>query len=243
MLMQMLMSKMRAAIDKYKMINDGDKIAVGVSGGKDSLAMLMALNNLRRFYPKNFQIVAVTVDMAFDNQPGDFSKIEKLCKENDIEYVIAKTSLYDVIFNQRKQKNPCSLCAKMRRGILHDTAKSLGCNKIALGHHLDDAVVTFYMNLLQCGNIGCFSPVSYLSRKDLVLIRPMVFAYEKQVQRVADKLKLPVVKSKCPVDHLTHRQKVQDFVDSLEKQNGYSAVYEKTLGALQRANIDGWGIE
>ncbi|MEE1186050.1 MAG: tRNA 2-thiocytidine biosynthesis TtcA family protein [Acutalibacteraceae bacterium] len=241
--MQMLMSKMRAAIDKYKMIQDGDKIAVGVSGGKDSLAMLMALNNMRVFYPKKFSIVAITVDMAFNNKQGDFSKIEKLCKDNDIEYVVKRTQLYDVIFNQRKEKNPCSLCAKMRRGLLHDAAKEQGCNKIALGHHLDDAVVTFYMNLLQCGTIGCFSPMSYLSRKDLTLIRPMVFAYEKQVVKVADKLALPVIKSDCPADGQTQRKKVQDFVDALEKQNGYSAIYEKTLGALQRAKIDGWGIE
>ena len=131
----------------------------------------------------------------------------------------------------------------MRRGLLHDAAKEQGCNKIALGHHLDDAVVTFYMNLLQCGTIGCFSPMSYLSRKDLTLIRPMVFAYEKQVVKVADKLALPVIKSDCPADGQTQRKKVQDFVDALEKQNGYSAIYEKTLGALQRAKIDGWGIE
>ena len=241
--MQILMSRMRAAMQKYRMVDDGDRIAVGVSGGKDSLAMLYALCEMRRFFPKRYEVTAVTVDPQFGNEPGDFSALEELCGQLGIEYRIRRTQLADVIFSQRKEKNPCSLCAKMRRGMLHDAAKEAGCNKIALGHHLDDAVVTFYMNLLQGGKIGCFSPVSYLSRKDLTLIRPMVFAYEKDVERAARRLELPVVRSACPVDGTTERQRVKELIDGLQKQSGYDAIYQKTLGALQRAAIDGWGAE
>ncbi len=241
--MQMLMSRMRAAMQKYDMISDGDSIAVGVSGGKDSLALLYALNEMRRFYPKQFAVKAITVDMQFFGKPTDYSEIEALCNSLGIEYIIKRTELYKVIFEDRREKNPCSLCAKMRRGMLHDAAKEAGCNKIALGHHLDDAVVTFYMNLLSGGKIGCFSPKSYLSRKELTMIRPMVFAYEREVERAARRLALPVVKSACPADGETERQRVKELIDSLEKQSGYSSLYQKTIGALQRAGIDGWETE
>lgn len=240
--MQMLMSHMRAAMQKYRMIEDGDTIAVGVSGGKDSLALLYALSEMRRFYPKKYELKAVTIDPMFDSKPCDYLAIEELCRSLGVEYIVKRTQLADVIFNQRKEDNPCSLCAKMRRGMLHDMAKELGCNKIALGHHLDDAVVTFYMNLLQGGKIGCFSPVSYLSRKDLYMIRPMVFASEKDVERAARKAALPVIKSNCPVDNTTERQKIKELIDGLERQSGYNAIYQKTLGAMQRAAIDGWEI-
>ncbi len=241
--MQMLMSRMRAAMQKYSMIDDGDVIAVGVSGGKDSLALLYALCEMRRFYPKKFTVKAITVDMQFFGKPADYGEIAALCKSLGVEYIIKRTELYKVIFEDRRESNPCSLCAKMRRGMLHDAAKELGCNKIALGHHLDDAVVTFYMNLLSGGKIGCFSPKSYLSRKELTMIRPMVFAYEREVEKAARRLNLPVVKSACPADGVTERQKVKELIDSLEKQSGYSSLYQKTVGALQRAGIDGWEIE
>ena len=241
--MQMLMSHIRAALQRYNMIEAGDKIAVGVSGGKDSLALLYALSEMRRFYPIPYNIVAITLDMQFDGKPADFGKIQALCDQLGVEYVVRPTQLAKVIFEDRKEKNPCSLCAKMRRGMLHDVAKELGCNKLALGHHLDDAVVTFYMNLLDGGKIGCFRPVSYLSRKDLTLIRPMVFAYEKDVAKAARKLDLPVTKSLCKADGITERQKVKDLLFKLEKENGYSSLYKKTIGALQRGGIDGWGEE
>jgi len=238
--MQMLMSHIRAALQRYNMIEAGDKIAVGVSGGKDSLALLYALSEMRRFYPVPYELVAITLDMQFGGKPADFSKIEALCDKLGVEYIIRPTQLAKVIFEDRKEKNPCSLCAKMRRGMLHDAAKEAGCNKLALGHHLDDAVVTFYMNLLDGGKIGCFRPVSYLSRKDLTLIRPMVFAYERDVAKAARKLDLPVTKSLCSADGITERQRVKDLLNKLEKENGYSSLYQKTIGALQRGGIDGW---
>ena len=238
--MQMLMSHIRAAAQRYNMIEAGDKIAVGVSGGKDSLALLYALSEMRRFYPKPYSIVAITLDMQFGGKPADWSKIQGLCDQLGVEYIVRPTQLAKVIFEDRKEKNPCSLCAKMRRGMLHDAAKEAGCNKLALGHHLDDAVVTFYMNLLDGGKIGCFRPVSYLSRKDLTLIRPMVFAYEKDVAKAARKLALPVTKSACLADGVTERQRVKDLLTRLEKECGYSALYQKTIGALQRGGIDGW---
>lgn len=241
--MQMLMSHIRAAVQRYNMIEAGDKIAVGVSGGKDSLALLYALSEMRRFYPQPYTPVAITLDMQFEGKSNDWSEISELCHRLGVEYIVRPTQLAKVIFEDRKEKNPCSLCAKMRRGMLHDAAKEAGCNKLALGHHLDDAVVTFYMNLLDGGKIGCFRPVSYLSRKDLTLIRPMVFAYEKDVTKAARKAALPVVKSACPANGVTERQRVKELLYKLEKESGYSALYQKTIGALQRGGIDGWGEE
>lgn len=236
--MKRILSLMRAAVDKYNMIEDGDRIAVGVSGGKDSLVLLYALARLRDFYPKQFSVVAVTLDYQFDGVTGDFSEIARLCAELQVEYVVKHTNLWEVIFVERQEKNPCSLCAKMRRGILHDTAKEHGCNKIALGHHLDDAAETFMMNLLRGGQIGCFSPVSYLSNKDLYLIRPLVFAFEKEVAAAARRTELPVVKSKCPADKVTERQNVKELLKDLEKD--YPAVRKKIVGALERSGTDGW---
>ena len=213
MFMKKLLSLVRAAVDRYDMIDDGDKIAVGVSGGKDSLALLYALARLRSFYPKHFEVIAITLDYRFGGMDGDYSEIQKLCDSLDVKYIVKKTDLWDVIFNIRKEKNPCSLCAKMRRGILHDTAKEYGCNKIALGHHLDDAAETFMMNLLK-------------------------FAYEKDVKRAAASLDLPIVKSKCPADGVTERQSTKELLASLERQ--YPALREKIVGALQRGGISGW---
>lgn len=234
---------MRSAMQKYKMIDDGDVIAVGVSGGKDSVALLTALCEMRRFYPKEYEVKAITLDPCFGGTKCDYSEIEKLTERLGVEYIIRRTQLGELIFDARKEKNPCSLCAKMRRGILHDEAKKAGCNKVALGHHLDDAVVTFYMNLLRGGNIGCFSPVSYMSRKDIYTIRPMILAYEKEIRHAVKSAGLPIVKSKCPVDGITERQRVKDLIWSLERESGYDALYQKTIGAMQRAGVDGWGIE
>lgn len=236
--MKKLLSLTRAAVDKYNMIEAGDKIAVGVSGGKDSLALLYALAKLRDFYPKPFSLVAITLDYQFNGVTEDYAEIEALCKELQVEYIVRRTNLWEVIFETRKEKNPCSLCAKMRRGLLHDTAVANGCNKVALGHHLDDAAETFLMNLLNGGKIGCFSPVSYLSNKKLYLIRPLIFAYEKDVAAAARRANLPVVKSRCPMDKESNRQNMKELLKSLEKD--YPAVRKKIVGALERSHIDNW---
>lgn len=236
--MKKLLSLTRAAVDKYNMIEAGDKIAVGVSGGKDSLALLYALAKLRGFYPKPFSLVAITLDYQFNGIAEDYTAIEALCKKLQVEYIVRRTNLWEVIFKTRKEKNPCSLCAKMRRGLLHDTAVANGCNKVALGHHLDDAAETFLMNLLNGGKIGCFSPVSYLSNKKLYLIRPLIFAYEKDVAAAARRANLPVVKSRCPMDKVSNRQNMKELLKSLEKE--YPAVRKKIIGALERSHIDNW---
>lgn len=229
---------MRSACQQYDMIKDGDRIAVGVSGGKDSMALLAAMANLRIFYPAKFELVAITLDPRFGGEDADYSEIEELCKKLDVEYIIKRTQLAEVIFDIRKESNPCSLCARMRRGALHDAAKAAGCNKIALGHHLDDVAETFIMNLFNGGTLDCFMPVTYLSRKDIYMIRPMIFARESDCARVARKENLPVVKSKCPADGTTERQEVKEFLSSLEKK--YGNVREKILGAMQRKEINGY---
>lgn len=236
--MQKLLSHIRAACQQYEMISEGDRIAIGVSGGKDSMALLAGMANLRRFYPAKFDIVAITLDPRFGKVDGDFSAIEKLCKELDVEYVIKRTQLAEVIFDIRKESNPCSLCARMRRGALHDAAKEHGCNKIALGHHLDDVAETFIMNLFNGGTLDCFMPVTYLSRKDIYMIRPMIFARESDCARVVRKENLPVVKSNCPADGTTERQEVKEMLSSLEKK--YGDVRSKILGAMQRKEINGY---
>lgn len=236
--MRRIVSQVRAAVDDYKMISDGDKIAVGISGGKDSLILLRALSDLRRFYPEKFQLVAITVDMRFNKRDGDFQRIRELCDSLDIEYVVKPTDLYEIIFEVRKEENPCALCARMRRGILHDTAKELGCNKIALGHHLDDAAETFMMNLLLESRVGCFAPVTYLSRKDITMIRPLVYVREREATAAVERLCLPVVESGCPVNEKTKREDVKILLESLSKNFGDVPV--KIVGAMQRGNIDRW---
>jgi tRNA(Ile)-lysidine synthetase-like protein len=223
------------------MINEGDRIAVGVSGGKDSVALLWGLILLRRFLGINFSIVAITLDIRVERKAGDFSAIKKICEENSVEFVLKETDLWEIIFDVRKEKNPCSLCARMRRGLLHDTAKEYSCNKIALGHHRDDAVETFFMNLFNEGRIGCFSPVSYLSRKDLYMIRPLIFTEEKDILRAIEKENLPVVKSRCPADGKTDREATKNFVAERVSLNPFFK--DNIIGAMIRGNISGWGKE
>ena len=234
-----LMGHVRAAADRYGMIEEGDRIAVGVSGGKDSLYLLYALAMMRRYYPKRYTVIALTADPCFGGAETDYGAVEALCREWDVEYRIRRTNLGKIIFEDRKEENPCSLCARMRRGILHDMAKDAGCGKIALGHHFDDAVQTFLMNLLYGGKIGCFSPKSYLSRKDLYLIRPLVFCEEADIRRAVKKLALPVVKSGCPADGVTARQDTAELIARLEKS--FPDLKQKVMGAMQRAHLDGWG--
>lgn len=236
--MHNIIGKVRATIDKYKMIDQNDKIAVCLSGGKDSMFLLYALNQIKFYYPKIFEIVAITIDPCFYGQHTDYSEVERLCSRLGIKYKIKRSRLGDLIFNERKEKNPCSLCARMRRGVLHDLAKELGCNKIALGHNLEDSVETFFMNLFDCGRIGCFSPVTYLSRKNLYMIRPLIFCNEAKIDSFVKQKNLPVVKSTCPVDFNTNRQTTKELIFNLEKK--YPNLRLKILGAISRLNIDGW---
>ena len=237
--MRKILSRTRAAVDDYNMIEQGDKIAVGVSGGKDSLMLLKALCELKRFYSKEFAVVAITLDMRFNKEAGDYSAIKKMCEEYGVEYVVRPTDLYEIIFEVRKESNPCALCARMRRGMLHETAKEMGCNKIALGHHLDDAAETFLMNLLLESRVGCFAPVTYLSRRDITMIRPMIYVREREVEQASQRLSLPVVESKCPANEQTKREEIKKLISDLSAV--YGDVPERIIGAIQRADIDRWG--
>lgn len=211
------MSYTRRAIDKYQMIEDGDRIAVGVSGGKDSLALLCALHGLKRFYPKSFEIVPINIKMGFPNETDEVSKA--LCDELGLELQSVKSEIYSVVFEVRKEKHPCSLCSNMRRGALHGAAKELGCNKLALGHHFDDAVETIIMNLFIEGRFDCFYPVTYLDRSDITVIRPLLFAPEKEVSHFVRASSIVPVPKNCPADGVTKREDAKRALDELERRD------------------------
>ena len=234
-----LLSRVRRAVDDYQMIDDGDKIAVGVSGGKDSLALLIALSELRRFYPKPFEVVAITVDMGVEG--GDFSSLEAFYEALGVPYKIVKTNLAEIIFDTRKESNPCSLCARMRRGILHDTAKEFCCNKLALGHHHDDVLETFMMNLCNEGRLGTFSPVTYLDRKDITVIRPFVLTKESEIIGFCSHNAVPVVKSLCPEDKVTDREFYKGLLNDLESRR--EGLRHRMFTALIKADLSGYGVE
>lgn len=234
--MKRLLSFVRRAVDDYNMISDGDKIAVGVSGGKDSLVLLEVLAEMRRFYPKKYEVFAVTIDMGFEG--SNFSEIEELCRRIGVPYKVVKTDIAKIIFDVRHESNPCSLCSKMRRGSLHATAQELGCNKVALGHHYDDAVETFMMNLFFEGRLGCFSPTTYLSNRKITLIRPLIYAQEKDVLYFTRKRTLPIIKSLCPEDHATERENMKNLLASLEKDN--KGLKHRIYTAMCTSEIDGF---
>lgn len=236
--MQRTLSLMRSAVQKYDMIEDGDEIAVGVSGGKDSMLLLAALARMRSFYPKKFNIKAISVDLQFNGKKSDFSAISQFCQTLQIPYFIHETHIAEIIFHVRKETNPCSLCAKLRRGALHNASLVQGCNKVALGHHADDAAETFLMNLLFEGRIGCFSPVTYLDRKKITVIRPLCLMSEKEVRHEVKKNGIPAVKSVCPADGATQRQKTKKLLYELNQQ--YGGLKNRIIGSMQRAGLDGW---
>lgn len=237
--MQKVLGYMRKAILDYRMIENGDAVAVVVSGGKDSVALLTGLCRLREFIGIDYTVHAVTVDPCFDGAETDYTPITALCERYGVGHHIRRSELGDIIFNRRKEKNPCSLCARMRRGMLHDMTKALGCTKLALGHHCDDAVETFIMNLFHEGRVGCFQPVTYLSRKDLTMIRPLIFAPEREITNAVGRCGLPIVKSACPVDGVTARQTTKQWLRDMEK-NGYPGITKRIYGAIQRGHISGW---
>ena len=244
--LQQLYSYTRRSIDTWQMIDEGDKIAIGVSGGKDSLTMLYALKGLQRFYPKHFELEAVTMDPGFykagmgdqaETREG-FARLAALCEQLGVRFTLFETELAKLIFDERRESNPCSLCARMRRGMLHDRAKELECNKIALGHHFDDAVETFMMNLFNEGRIACFSPVTYLDRKKLTMIRPLVYVPEKDIRYFINHSDLPVLGSPCPMDKTSDRERYKKMLAAMDREN--KGLKHRIMGAMQKADLDGW---
>ena len=233
--MRRILSYVRRAVDDYQMIEDGDRIAVGVSGGKDSLVLLVLLAGLRKYFNKPFSLEAITIDMGLGM---DYSGIEALCREWEVPYTIVKTEIAPIIFDHRKEKNPCSMCAKMRRGALNQAILDRGFNKLALGHHYDDAVETFVMNLLFEGRIGCFQPVTNLDRTGIIQIRPMMYIHEKTVDHFAKRMELPILENRCPVDKTTKREEVKQLVYDLSKT--YPDLKERIFGAMQRLPLPEW---
>ena len=234
--LQQVMSYVRRALDDYHMIQEGDRIAVGISGGKDSLTLLYALHGLKRFYPKKFEIHAVTVDLGFQNL--NLEKIKQLCEELDVPYTIVKTDIADIVFKQRGEENPCSLCAKMRKGALNQAIKEAGCNKVAYAHHKDDVVETMLMSLIFEGRFHTFSPVTYLDRMDLTVIRPLMYMNEADVIGFVNKHNVPVVKSPCPADGHTKREYVKQLLRRLNLEN--PGVKERMFTAILSSNMKGW---
>ena len=234
--MQKLLSYTRRAVDHYHMIEEGDRIAVGVSGGKDSLALLVALANLRRFYPKHYDVVAITLEMGYEEM--DYSVVQALCDSLGVEYIRVPTQIKQIVFDIRREESPCSLCAKLRRGALHDAALAAGCKKVALGHHFDDVVETYMLSLMYEGRISCFKPVTWLDRRGITLIRPLLYTPEHYIRSFARRENLPIVHNPCPADGNTKRQEVKELLRTLEKEN--RGLRERIFGAIQRYPLDGW---
>ena len=233
--MQKLMGLVRRCVEDYHMIQNGDRIAVGVSGGKDSLVLLRLLAALREYNSNPFELEAITIDMGLGM---DFSGIQKMCDELNVPYTIVKTEIGPIIFDYRKEKNPCSMCAKMRRGALNQALLDRGLNKLALGHHYDDAVETFVMNLIYEGRIGCFQPVTNLDRTGIIQIRPMLYINEKTADNFAKRMELPVIENRCPADKHTKREEVKELVYELSGK--YPDFKDRIFGAMQRLPLAEW---
>ena len=229
--MKHILGYARKAINDFGMIKAGDKVAVGLSGGKDSILTLITLAQLRKFYPEKFEVIAITLDMGVEG--FDVTSLKKLCEEYDVEYIIEKTHIKEIVFDIRKEKNPCSLCANLRRGILYDTAKKYGCNKVALGHHMDDVMETFMMSLIYEGRVHTFLPITYLSRKDISVIRPMIYTPESEIKHLVKKYGIEVVKNNCPANGETKRQYVKELIAGIAKEN--KGVRESIFGAIMRS--------
>lgn len=234
--LQRLLSLVRKACDDYSLIDDNDKIAVGISGGKDSLTLLYALHELQRFYPKRFELHAITVDLGFGIQ--DFGAIRAFCDGFGIPYTVIPTDIAEIVFQTRQESNPCSLCAKMRKGALNQMAKQEGCNKIAYAHHRDDIIETMMLSLIYEGRFHTFSPKTYLDRMDLTVIRPMMYVTESEVIGFQNKYSLPVCKNPCPADGKTKREYVKNLIRGLSQEN--PGVKERMFRAILDGKIEGW---
>ena len=233
--MQRLIGLVRRCVEDYNMIEEGDRIAVGVSGGKDSLALLVFLAELRKYNHKHFDIEAITIDMGLGM---DYSAIEKLCEELKVPFTLVATEIGPVIFQHRKEKNPCSMCAKMRRGALNQALLDRGLNKLALGHHYDDAVETFMMSLLYEGRISCFQPVTNLDRSGVIQIRPMLYIHEQTIDNFVSRRRLPVLENRCPVDKYTKREEIKQLIYELSAR--YPDLKDRIFGAMQRLPLPEW---
>lgn len=234
--MQKLLSQVRKCVRDYQMLSPGDRVAVGVSGGKDSLALLRLLAELRDHSAVPFELLAVTLDMGYEEM--DFSPVADLCARLQVPYTLRRTQIREIVFDIRKEENPCALCAKLRRGILNETAVELGANKVALGHHYDDTVETFALSLIYEGRISCFLPVTYLDRTGLTLIRPILYLHEKTIRNFAEREHLPVVHNPCPADKNTKREDVKALLYELEGR--YPGLKDNIFGGLQRSPLPGW---
>ena len=234
--MQRMLSYIRKAIDDYSMIEDGDKIAVGLSGGNDSITLLMGLKALQRFYDKKFDLIAISVNPGFDFFNSEF--LQATCKRIGVQYVEEKTHIKEIVFDIRKEKNPCSLCANLRRGILNSVAIREGCNKIALGHNEDDVLETFFLNLLYGGSIGTFAPKSYMDRSGITLIRPLIYAPEKSIKTFGKKNNIELMPKCCPMDGVSKREDMKNLIHELQKD--IPMVKTNIYGAIKRSNIKGW---
>lgn len=234
--LQRLLSLTRQAMDDYALIDSGDKIAVGISGGKDSLTLLYALHGLKRFYPNEFELSAITVDLGFEN--FDLSPVRSLCSELSVPFTVVPTDIGKILFETRKESNPCALCAKMRKGALNETAKQMGCNKIAYAHHRDDLIETMLLSLIYEGRFYAFSPKTFLDRTELTVIRPMIYVSEADVIGFKNRFSLPVCKNPCPVDGKTKREYVKQLTKQLNLQA--PGVKERLFHAITEGNIEGW---
>lgn len=236
--LQQVYSLTRKAIDDYHMISPHDKIAVGISGGKDSLTLLYAMQGLRRFYPIPFELCAVTIDLGFDNLNLD--KIKELCTSLEVEYHIIQTDIAKIVFDDRQETNPCSLCSKMRKGALNDAMKAVGCNKVAYAHHKDDVVETMMMSLIYEGRFHTFRPVTYLDRTGITVIRPLIYMNEADVIGFVHKHDVPVVKSPCPADGHTKREYIKDLVREINCET--PGVKDRMFTAIQSGKLEGWKL-
>lgn len=234
--MQKILGYMRKAIEDYNMIENGDKIAVGLSGGKDSTTLLLGLKNLQRFYPKNFEILAISINTGFDN--FDVTPLANLCTELNIKFIEEKAHIKEIVFDIRNEKNPCSLCANLRRGILNSVAIREGCNKIALGHNEDDVLETFFLNLLYGGSINTFAPTSYMDRSKITLIRPLIYAPEKYIKNFVKRNNIPIMPKVCPIDGVSKREDMKKII--LDFQKDIPTIRANLYGAIKRSNIKGW---
>ena len=234
--MQQISGYLRRAVDDFEMIRPGEKIAVALSGGKDSMLMLQGLKHLSRYHPAGFSLVAIFIDAGFDNI--NIEEMQRYCDSLEVPLIIRQTDIAPLVFDIRQESNPCALCAKMRRGSLHDGAIKAGCRTIALGHHRDDVVETLVMNLVYEGRIGCFQPVTYLDRKDVRTIRPMIYLTERQIESTVERLGIPVIKNPCPMDHTSMRKETKDLLK--EAEGRFPGLREKLFGAVARSELPGW---